>query len=61
VLPTTVIVVSLIVQGLTLEPLARFAGIAQRATRKPSPASAWWRQAWPGSASSLTAAPPQTP
>ena len=41
VLPTTVIVVSLIVQGLTLEPLARFAGIAQRATRKPSPASAW--------------------
>ncbi len=32
VLATSVIVVSLIVQGLTLEPLARFAGIAQPAT-----------------------------
>ena len=34
VLATTVIVVSLIVQGLTLEPLARFAGIAQPATAR---------------------------
>ena len=34
VLATTVIVVSLIVQGLTLEPLARYAGIAQPATAR---------------------------
>ena len=34
VLATAVIVVSLIVQGLTLEPLARFAGIAQPATAR---------------------------
>ena len=34
VLATTVIVVSLIVQGLTLEPLARFAGIAQPGTAR---------------------------
>jgi len=43
VLATTVIVVSLIVQGLTLEPLARFAGIARRhaAPRgNPRPAAA---------------------
>ena len=35
VLATTVIVVSLIVQGLTLEPLARFAGIARPGRRPP--------------------------
>ena len=34
VLATTVIVISLIVQGLTLEPLARFAGIARPATAR---------------------------
>ena len=34
VLTTSVIVVSLIVQGLTLEPLARFSGIAQPATAR---------------------------
>ena len=34
VLATTVIVISLIVQGLTLEPLARFAGIAQPGTAR---------------------------
>ena len=33
-LATAVIVVSLIVQGLTLEPLARFAGIARPATAR---------------------------
>ena len=51
VLATAVIAISLIVQGLTLEPLVRFAGISLAAptpaTRRPSHGSAWPRQGSP--------------
>ena len=61
---TAVIVVSLIVQGLTLEPLVRRAGIAGRtphAMRRPSAGCAWPRRPWPGWMSSPPGnAPPMT-
>jgi NhaP-type Na+/H+ or K+/H+ antiporter len=61
VLAATAIVISLIVQGFTLEPLARFAGFgkattADPAASRPSPGCAWpklglpaWTS-WPKSA-----------
>jgi CPA1 family monovalent cation:H+ antiporter len=61
VLAAAVIVVSLIVQGLTLEPLARFAGITRPAGARhgePWPGCAWPRRPWPGSTNSPTMTPP---
>jgi CPA1 family monovalent cation:H+ antiporter len=48
VLATAVIVISLVVQGLTLEPLARFAGIARPATARDEETTARLRLAETG-------------
>ena len=61
VLATAVIVISLVVQGLTLEPLVRVAGIARAERvrqRRQSPGSAWPRRRWPGWTNSPTMTAP---
>ena len=64
VLATAIIMVSLIVQGLTLEPLARFAGIARPAAARHEETIARVRlaeAALAASRSSPTPTPPLTP
>ena len=63
VLATAVIMISLIIQGLTLEPLARFAGITRPADARheePWPGCAWPRQPSLGSTNSPTTTPAPT-
>jgi len=63
VLAAATIVISLIVQGFTLEPLARRAGSVRPppptpGTKRPSPGCAWPRRAWPAWRNWPIAAPP---
>jgi len=63
VLAAATIVISLIVQGFTLEPLARRAGSIRPppptpGTKRPSPGCAWPRRAWPAWRNWPIAAPP---